>query len=264
MESLNPAELTVEQSAAPALRVLLDLLLKPRRAFAEAFDDMRNNSRAWLIVALALIALTVLAAYLNTSALVQMVSSIAAPSPATPPGVVNQSAPVGVSPPQEFAPPQPSPAVFILPAVMSAIPLVIGWLVWSVCMQVGSVLIGGRASFGQLFRVVILSQLPLAIRSAIQAIALSLGARPIQRSGFAGFAPQEPGPLNALLQSLLGAVDVFQIWSLVLLVIGSAVVAKITNRKAATLVIVIGLLIILLSSLPQIIFGSGQAIQSAP
>jgi hypothetical protein len=258
MESLNPAELTVEQSAAPALRVLLDLLLKPRRAFAEAFDDMRNNSRAWLIVELALIALTMLAAYLNTSALSQMVASIA------PPGVVNQSAPVGVSPPQEFAPPQPSPAVFILPAVMSAIPLVIGWLIWSVCMQVGSVLIGGRASFGQLFRVVVLSQLPLAIRSAIQAIALSLGARPIQRSGFAGFAPQEPGALNALLQSLLGAVDLFQIWSLVLLVIGSAVVAKITNRKAATLVIVIGLLIILLSSLPQIIFGGGQAIQSAP
>lgn len=92
---------------------------------------------------------------------------------------------------------------------------------------------GGSATFGRIFCVGMYSALPGAISALLAAIMLFAGRSPetfTQESMLgsnAGYYIDTPGPLKTFLTSL----DLFTIWTMVLLSIGIAIVAR-TKRSA--------------------------------
>jgi hypothetical protein len=245
-------DLPDERPAIPLPRLLTGLLTRPRPTFAEAFDETAQPGKAWLVIALLTLVAVVIASGLNTA---QLVAGAFAGAPADP--GINQgnfSAAAPAAPVDPGSTPGASPLTMLMGGLPAALGVVIGWLVWALLLQVGGTLVGGRGQFGTLFKVVVLAGLPLMLRALIQIGALLTGGRAIMNPGFAGFLPAEPGALNVLLRSLLSSIDLFQVWSLVLLAIGTTVVARMTHRKAGILILVCGLLIIVVSALPSIVF----------
>jgi hypothetical protein len=108
---------------------------------------------------------------------------------------------------------------------------------------------GGTAKYGQIFAVCMYASLVINIKYLLATIAV-----------FAGLAPDsflESNPvgtnigfylstdLPVWLRTLCSHIDIFEIWSLVLTVIGVAIVAKVSKGKAAAVVVGWWLLLVL-------------------
>ncbi len=264
------AELDLPDAPPPMafFKVLAGVLFRPRATFAELFGEMTQPGKAWLLVALLALLLAGASAALNISAIMQRASAFipgasgqtvtiqGSEVQAPPPNVAGSTqVPEGGQPPEGGPPPQASALAAVGGSVGTLVAVLAGWFVWAVGLLIGGTLTGGRSTFGNMFKMVVLAGTPLILRSLVQGAALAAGAQPILNPGFAGFLPVEPGALTVLLRSLLGSLDLFQLWNLVLLAIGMSVVARMATRKAVILVFVIGVIIVLLGSAPAIVLG---------
>jgi hypothetical protein len=239
----------VENPAPLLFKLIAGVLLKPRATFGQTFGEMVRPGKSWLIVALLALLTAALAAALNTGASMQLFAQNAAQIN-LPPGVEGPT-------PEALARQQRDtlPMMYASAFAFTVISGLLGWFVWAVCLSIGGTLLGGRSTFGNVFKMTVLSALPMILRSLIICGALLTGARPILNPGFSGFLAPEPGALNLILRAVLGSLDLFQMWNLVLLAIGLSVVTRMKTGKAAVLVIIIGILLVLVTALPGIVFG---------
>ncbi len=131
-------------------------------------------------------------------------------------------------------------------------------IVSAVLLFCGNTIMGGQATFRQMLGMyahVGLIGLPAAIVKI--PIMLAQQSTHVQTS-LAAVMPSEAD--KTLLYKLLAKLDVFTIWEVILLVIGIAVVYRFTNRKAATLVLVLWAVWIAISlTLGSLIPGFGLA-----
>jgi hypothetical protein len=112
-------------------------------------------------------------------------------------------------------------------------------------------MLGGAASYAQVFSVVIYGFLPLAIKSLIKIpIVLTKQSLKIQesetvvRSSLAFLASYKDNPV---LFAFLSRLDLFLIWSLILIVIGLAAASRLSKAKTAAVVIAVWALVTLLA-----------------
>jgi hypothetical protein len=109
--------------------------------------------------------------------------------------------------------------------------------------------LGAKTTFGQMFAVCMYASLPRLLIGLLSIVTLLLGnsaesydMRNPVGTNLAYFMP-DSGPA---LKAALGFFDVIGLWQLVLLIIGTAIVAKVSTGKAAAVVVgwwVLGLLI---------------------
>jgi hypothetical protein len=164
----------------------------------------------------------------------------------------------------------------VFPAVAGVAGAVVGWLVWAGALYLGSMALGGRSSFGQMFRMVIWTWLPYALRGLLQIIYILVSGQIIANPGLSGFVVDNRAPVEEmvvappsmgqmLLAGLLGRVDLFLFWNLILLVLGVMVATRLPRRKAVVVTLGVWLLLTALSLLPTLIGGffSQQAMASA-
>jgi len=122
--------------------------------------------------------------------------------------------------------------------------LLIGFLaVAALIYWLGVRLVGGVATYQQVFSVVLYGFMPVVIRALVKIpIVLSKhninprDAETIVRSGPAFLVAYKEHPM---LWALLTRLDLFAIWSLILIVIGLAVASRISKAKSAGVVIVV-------------------------
>jgi len=163
----------------------------------------------------------------------------------------------------------------VIPGVSAVIAALVGWLIWSGAIHLLSTMLGGGETFGQIWRVVIWSQLPFVLRNLLQGAYITLSGELIVNPGLSGLvAPQRsaeeaiqqfmsapPSTGQLVLQAILGKIDLFMIWNLVLLAIGIAVTARLSGRKAAVIVILVWGVLTLLGVVPTLI-STGMASQA--
>lgn len=101
---------------------------------------------------------------------------------------------------------------------------------------------GGKATYGQLFAVWMFAKLPLLLKYLLAIIPLFAGLNTqsfiIQNPVGTNPGYYFPPPDTALwLNGLLSWFDIFSIWSIILLVIGCSIVAKISRGAAAAAIV---------------------------
>ncbi|RXH58872.1 YIP1 family protein [Granulicella sibirica] len=110
--------------------------------------------------------------------------------------------------------------------------------------------LGARTSFGQMFAVWIYASLPRLLSGVLEIVTLCFG------NNADSFNLKEPVGTNVgyymadsapWLRTGLGFLDVIGIWNMVLLIIGTAVVAKVKMGSAAAVIVGWWLLVLLLS-----------------
>jgi hypothetical protein len=231
-----------------------------------------SKSKLWLLGALIVTALIAIPASWSAQLAFARMPNIAAPI--APPD------PAAAPPPGMMPGPVEAPKASLL-SIGGLINIAIvaggawlGWIVHALLAYFGGVLIGGRATFGGVFKTIALAAMPLALRGIVQLIYLATTSQPLGAAGLSGLvlpsaavninsnaAPITPPSAGTLLLgALLGGIDLFQIWALIALGLGLAALTRLKKGPALTLSVVTFVLMAILFALPSVI----SAVASAP
>ena len=150
---------------------------------------------------------------------------------------------------------------------------VVTWLIWAgLLLLLGTFLGQNGAGFGAFFAMVAWAWMPLALRNLVQGLYMFATGETVYNQGLSGLvvdrapAPITPGyrpytmPTSGqqALAALLGRIDIYTIWYLVLIALGVMAFARFSAKRAWLGTAGIWLLLTLLSLLPSLIgFGQG-------
>ena len=248
--------------------LLFGIILRPRLEMETIRDQ---GGRGWIIIALFIIILTVLPTLVSATIVARQFEdgpSISASvergdGPSFSASVeTEETQGEGVEVLQVIASPM---ITIVIPLVGVVFGTVINWLIWAGALHLGGMMLGGRNTFRQVFRVVIWSWLPFALRSLVQTIFILTTGELITNPGLSGLVTDNrsitnimtapPAPSLLVLASLLGRLDIWLVWNLVLLIIGVTITARFNNRKAIVLTLVVWLILAALSLLPVLATG---------
>jgi hypothetical protein len=100
---------------------------------------------------------------------------------------------------------------------------------------------GGEATFGRMFAVWMYGTLPLSLKAVLATIILFAGMDPegfnLQNPAGTNLGYYLPTDMNKGIITLATSVDILTIWSVILLVIGCSIVAKVSRTSAAISVV---------------------------
>ncbi len=228
---------------------LVTVLLRPREAFSQIAGQ---TDSVWLLPLLA-ISLAALANVVVAGWLKQAAAAMGE---------------VQIPPELQYLPPEQQAQyiqavqatsgpvfVYVFPALKSLSLVWFGWLIISGFIHLILTTLGGRGDIGTMVNIVAWSGLPYGLRELVRAGAMLTTKQLIHTPGLAGFAPSGGGNLNLFLLSLFALIDIYVVWHVVLLVIGTRAGSKLSFART-----LIGILVsILLASALQASVGYGVA-----
>lgn len=140
---------------------------------------------------------------------------------------------------------------------VGTIALIVGIVVQAALLYFTALVAGGEVEFGPVFTMSVWTRWPSALRSLVQAGYMILAKRAIQYPGLASLVAT--GDLmkdgqNPLV-ALLGRIDLFWLWHLLLVVLGLAVVARFSRSKALVLTVVYAALSLAIAVIPSLLAG---------
>ncbi len=153
----------------------------------------------------------------------------------------------------------------VFPAAGGVVMLAVGWLVWAGALYLAGLALGGRSTFGQMFRTVVWVWLPYALRGLLRTVYILVSGQLIANPGLSGLVQEArpisemvvapPSPGQMLLVAVLSRIDLFLVWNLILLVIGVTVTTRLPRRKAVLVTLGVWLLLTTLSLIPALVSG---------
>lgn len=229
------------------------VLLRPRAAFAEMASEGRASWFTPMLLLTITAAIAVVAAgYLNSRAAMMGGMEL-------PPDWEYWSLEMQEDYMQAQQTTQGAVFVYIMPLIGALASLWLGWLVLAGLLHLGSTLFGGRGSMQGALNLVGWGSLPFALRDLLRAGYMLLAQHTITSPSLSGFAA------STFWAQLLSHVDLFWIWSILLLVIGFAIVDGLPRGKALANVLIVTLLALLVQAgVGTLIAGFGGAAIQRP
>jgi hypothetical protein len=258
----------LQGAAKPAkknvLALLLGVLFRPKVTFGYLKD---NHKKAWWLPALLILLLTVSplwAAARPSSAVTEMTNEKMEMRDGMDPQMLEGM------PPQFESPPPAANGLNILKLGGAMLGTIAAWLLWGGALYLSSVFLGRSSSFGQMFRLAVWTWLPYGMRGLVQTVYILMTGEAIVNAGLSGFIiPQNaaamiaPGPGQLALASILGRVDVFMLWHVLLVSVALMAFTSLTRRKALTATLVIWVVFALVGIIPAIFGGMLRGIGGA-
>jgi len=130
--------------------------------------------------------------------------------------------------------------VYIIPLISAVLALWLGWLILSGLLHLGSTLLGGPGSMQSALNIAAWASLPFVVRDVLRVVYMLIAGHAIASPGLSGFAASAP-----FLSQILSRVDLFFIWTCVLLVIGFGAADSLPKNKAIADVVAVTALILL-------------------
>lgn len=132
---------------------------------------------------------------------------------------------------------------YVIPLVGVLLGLWLGWLILGGLLHLGSTVFGGRGSMQSALTITGWASLPFLVRDVLRVIFMLVTGHSIQNPGLSGFVENSP-----FVVQLLSRVDIFFLWTVILLVIGFGLADSLTRTKAVANVVIVSLLLLLLQS----------------
>ena len=222
-----------EQSISPQspepftpFQALLGVIARPRSTFVRMRDAERGHW--WVVFALGLIALV-----LNTVAMVPIQAEISQAAIAAQQGQFEDLSP------EQQAQIEQTQAVVSSTAVLGAIGtvtgilgLLIGYAVRAGLLYLFGLVLGGQVSFKQIWRMAVWTALPISLGTFVTAIAI-IATGQLPASGLTYILTSaEMANASPFLTAILGRIDLYTVWSLVLIAMGMVATARLSRVKA--------------------------------
>lgn len=129
--------------------------------------------------------------------------------------------------------------MYVMPAIGSLALLWVGWIVLAGLLHLGSTLFGGRGSMQNALNIVAWGIAPFAIRDILRVAYMFLAQHTITSPSLSGFATSE------ISAQLLTHIDLFLIWSAILLTIGFSIIDNLSGGKSLANVVIVLTLVLL-------------------
>jgi hypothetical protein len=129
----------------------------------------------------------------------------------------------------------------------------LGWLIVSGLLHLLLTLLGGRGDTATALNVVAWASLPLGLRDLVRLFYLLATQKAITSEGLSGLVNAAQGNASLFLASLLGLVDIYLIWFLLLTTLGAKIGTRLPTGKAFTAASISILGVLILQAL--ILFG---------
>ena len=242
-------EVLVEGKGLSQGERIVDTFLAPTKTFT----DMLHNTSWWVPFAIGTVASYVLAFGIQSKVgWSQLVDNVIQASPKmqaqlaslTPPAIAAQHKGMLYSFQYGF---------YAAPFINIIFLLIIAVVLWPTI----NFAVGGKSTFGQVFCVANYAFLPATVKALVAAAILFAGAAPenFTVENMLGTSPgyfiSTPGPMKTLLT----AFDVFSLWTLVLMSIGLAIVARTKRRSGFAVVVGWWVFVIIFQTSIKALFG---------
>lgn len=122
--------------------------------------------------------------------------------------------------------------VYVLPALANTLGLWVSWLIIGGVLHLSTTLFGGRGDMSTSLNIAAWSSMPMALRDIVRILSMLVTKRLINSPGLAGFAPVSEGGWSILLGQMLGMIDIYLIWMVVLITLGVRQTTNLTVGKA--------------------------------
>lgn len=237
---------------------IVPLLIRPRATLARLVEEDRPSWRApILLLLLATIAHALLTGSINTAA--------------------RAGGEVVLPPNSEFWTPEQQAQFlqaatatnnptfnYVLPALGAVLGVLLMWLVVSWLLHLVLTLLGGRGTSQGAINVVAWASLPFVVRAVVQSVAMLLTDSGVAGGGLSGFAPGGEGSLNVFLASVLGQIDLYFIWHVILVYLGARLSSRLPRGKTWLAVLIVFAVVMAMRALPDVVlarFGDLTIIQ---
>jgi Yip1-like protein len=211
---------------------IFSILFRPRRTFAEAVGESRPSwLTPMLILTLTSLLVVLVSGYLKTRA--AQMGEVPLPPDWQ---YWNPEMQQNYMQAQQLT--QGKTFMYVIPLVSAWASLWLGWVVLGGLLHLGSTLLGGRGSMPSALSIVAWANLPFAIRDVLRTIYMLSASHAITSPGLSGFAT------SGFLVQVLARTDLFLIWSIVLLIIGFAIIDGLPRGKAIVGVMVVIVLVL--------------------
>jgi len=149
--------------------------------------------------------------------------------------------------------------MYVMPAIGSLASLWVGWIVLAGLLHLGSTLFGGRGTMQNALNVVAWGSIPYAIRDILRIAYMFLAQHTITSPSLSGFATSE------FSVQLLTHIDLFLIWSVILLGIGFSIIDNLPGGKSlVNVLIVLTLALLVQAGVGMLASGLGGAAIQRP
>lgn len=140
--------------------------------------------------------------------------------------------------------------LYVFPILTGIAGLWISWFILSSLLHLSITLAGSRAKNVRSYNLAGWSFLPIGLRLLVQIIAMIVSKTVVSAPGLSGFLTGDLSGFSAFVASLLGLIDIYFIWQIILVFIGVIPLSGLTRSKAWTATAISLLVLILLQAVP--------------
>ncbi len=251
-------DLELEQSKKLHFEWIFPIFLKPRATFQKI---SQHSNGVWLTPLLLLTVLLIILALVSSPIRAQ-----------------NSQMGATLPPDFEYYPPEQQQKIIegqqnmgspvltlVFPAAGSIIGLWLSWLVLGSILHLSLTFSGGNSRTRAALNLVGWAMMPFAIRYIVQILAILFTRQLITSPGLSGFFPTDMGNLRLFLSLIMGFIDLYFIWHVILLVVGVKTFFNITTSKTWIAVLIVVVIMLLLQAVPGFVMSKiGGAGGSSP
>ncbi len=143
--------------------------------------------------------------------------------------------------------------LYVFPLISGLLKIWVPWFLLSILMYLSLTLAGSRAGSIKSYNLVAWSMLPFALRSIVQLLAMLFSKTVVNAPGLSGFIDSEAAGISAYFRGILGFIDIYFIFHVVLLLIGSIPLSGLSRSKAWIATAVSVLIVLLLMAIPGLL-----------
>jgi hypothetical protein len=150
----------------------------------------------------------------------------------------------------------------LFPLIGKWVGLWLNWLILSVILMVVMLLSGNQLEWSNVFNLVAWSSIPFVIRDVVQSIYLMVSNRLISSPGLSGFGFSEAQGFSLFITIILGFLDVYLFWQLMLILKGYRAMTHTALWKSILTLLVTFMLFLSLRSVPSFLMDKISAVFS--
>jgi hypothetical protein len=140
--------------------------------------------------------------------------------------------------------------LYVFPAVTSLAGLWVSWFLLSSLMHLSLTLAGSRSQNVRSYNLAAWSYLPIAVRQLVQIVAMIATKTVVNSPGLSGFMASGSKGAAAFAAALLGLIDLYFIWQIILLLIGVIPLSSLKRSSAWVATAVSLIILMVLQSVP--------------
>ena len=140
--------------------------------------------------------------------------------------------------------------MYVFPVLFGLVAIWLSWFILGSVLHLVLTLSGSRAMSIKSYNMVGWAMAPLAVRYLVQIIAMIITRSTINGAGLSGLISAEATGVAAYLAALLGLIDIFFIWQIVLLIMGTSDYSGLARKKALSATLLSLFIFMIIFALP--------------